>query len=192
MAIRLRSSDDAPDRPRRLTANAGRIGNVCGLPRGAAGTHLPAPISGTFGRTRVSFPTWHQCVGSSTARSICRHRTSGRITPYLFALQNMVIWGMGLPLGLAAWAGFLLVGVVLIRSRRDGTGCARLRPALDPDRPVFWMAGWRFQSVGALFPVDLSTAGALRRHVQRRGGLPLRRRSTILTTPRLVRVASNT
>ena len=38
-------------------------------------------------------------------------------TRYVFALQNMVIWGMGLPLGLMAWAGWALAGWQLIRRR---------------------------------------------------------------------------
>ncbi|HWQ15351.1 MAG TPA: DUF2298 domain-containing protein, partial [Roseiflexaceae bacterium] len=36
---------------------------------------------------------------------------------YLFALQNMVVWGMGLPLGLAAWAGWAAAGWQLLRRR---------------------------------------------------------------------------
>ena len=32
---------------------------------------------------------------------------------FVFALQNMIVWGMGLPLGLAAWAGWALAGWAL-------------------------------------------------------------------------------
>ncbi len=39
-------------------------------------------------------------------------------TPYLFSWQNMVIWGMGLPLGLAAWAGWAAAGWQIVRHRR--------------------------------------------------------------------------
>jgi len=39
---------------------------------------------------------------------------------YLYPLQNMVMWGMGLPLGIAAWAGFLWAAWRLVR-RREGT-----------------------------------------------------------------------
>ena len=39
-------------------------------------------------------------------------------TSYLFPLKNMVLWGMGLPLGLAAWGGFLYAGWRLL-ARRD-------------------------------------------------------------------------
>ncbi len=34
---------------------------------------------------------------------------------FLFALRNMVLWGMGVPLGLAAWAGWILATYQLIR-----------------------------------------------------------------------------
>ena len=36
---------------------------------------------------------------------------------FLFALQNMVIWGMGIPLGLMAWAGWALAGWQIVRRR---------------------------------------------------------------------------
>lgn len=36
-------------------------------------------------------------------------------TPYLFPLQNIVLWGMGLPLGIAAWGGFLWAGWRLVK-----------------------------------------------------------------------------
>ena len=39
--------------------------------------------------------------------------------PILFPWLNMVVWGMGLPLGLAAWAAWVLVGVELLRGKRD-------------------------------------------------------------------------
>jgi len=38
-------------------------------------------------------------------------------TPYLFPLQNIVLWGMGLPLGIAAWGGFLWAAWRLIKKR---------------------------------------------------------------------------
>jgi len=40
--------------------------------------------------------------------------------PYLFSLKNMLLWGMGLPLGIAAWGGFLWAGWRLLR-RREAT-----------------------------------------------------------------------
>lgn len=38
--------------------------------------------------------------------------------PASFALANIVLWGLGLPLGLAGWAGFVLMAYELIRHRR--------------------------------------------------------------------------
>jgi 4-amino-4-deoxy-L-arabinose transferase-like glycosyltransferase len=37
--------------------------------------------------------------------------------PFIFPWVNMVVWGMGLPLGLAAWAGWVLAGWELWRGR---------------------------------------------------------------------------
>jgi YYY domain-containing protein len=37
-------------------------------------------------------------------------------TPWLYPLENMVLWGMGLPLGVAAWLGTALVVVRMIRA----------------------------------------------------------------------------
>jgi YYY domain-containing protein len=39
-------------------------------------------------------------------------------TPYVFPFENMVLWGLGLPLGLAGWAGFVLALYQLVRYRR--------------------------------------------------------------------------
>ncbi|NJO81304.1 MAG: tetratricopeptide repeat protein [Blastochloris sp.] len=38
-------------------------------------------------------------------------------TPYLFSWQNMVIWGMGIPLGLTAWLGWGVAGWQMFRRR---------------------------------------------------------------------------
>jgi len=38
--------------------------------------------------------------------------------PIWFAWRNMVLWGMGLPLGLAAWAGWLVATLELVRKRQ--------------------------------------------------------------------------
>jgi YYY domain-containing protein len=37
--------------------------------------------------------------------------------PILFSWTNMVIWGMGLPLGLAAWVGWAVIGFELLRGK---------------------------------------------------------------------------
>jgi len=38
--------------------------------------------------------------------------------PVVFPWVNMVVWGLGIPLGLAAWAGWALTGIELLRGRR--------------------------------------------------------------------------
>ncbi|MBW4436989.1 MAG: glycosyltransferase family 39 protein [Pleurocapsa minor GSE-CHR-MK-17-07R] len=45
----------------------------------------------------------------------------GGRTPYLFPWWNMVMWGMGLPLGLTAWAAFIWAFYRLIRGKRGAT-----------------------------------------------------------------------
>ncbi len=39
--------------------------------------------------------------------------------PISFALQNMVLWGLGLPLGILAWAGFLWMAFRILRVRGE-------------------------------------------------------------------------
>jgi YYY domain-containing protein len=39
-------------------------------------------------------------------------------TPVVFSWVNMVIWGLGIPLGVASWAGWALAGVELFRGRK--------------------------------------------------------------------------
>jgi len=45
------------------------------------------------------------------------HQWASR-TPVLFSLQNMVLWAVGVPLGLASWAGWALAGYELLRRRK--------------------------------------------------------------------------
>ncbi len=45
------------------------------------------------------------------------HQWTNR-TPILFPLKNMVFWGMGLPLGVAAWLGWAALGGWMARQRR--------------------------------------------------------------------------
>jgi YYY domain-containing protein len=40
---------------------------------------------------------------------------------YIFAWRNIVLWGLGLPLGLIAWGGFFVALVQIIRGRREWT-----------------------------------------------------------------------
>lgn len=44
------------------------------------------------------------------------HQWTSRI-PYLFSWQNIVLWGMGLPLGLLAWSSWIGAGVRILRAR---------------------------------------------------------------------------
>ena len=58
-------------------------------------------------------------------------------TPWLYPLENMVVWGMGVPLGAAAWLGVALVVYQLIRAwrkrvRREGS------TAHDPSAAARW------------------------------------------------------
>ncbi|MBN2469882.1 MAG: glycosyltransferase family 39 protein, partial [Anaerolineae bacterium] len=46
------------------------------------------------------------------------HQWASRI-PYLFSWQNIVLWGMGLPLGLAAWGAWAAAGWRILRGGRD-------------------------------------------------------------------------
>jgi YYY domain-containing protein len=39
-------------------------------------------------------------------------------TPVVFSWVNMVVWGLGIPLGVASWAGWALAGVELLRGSR--------------------------------------------------------------------------
>lgn len=50
----------------------------------------------------VDFPPGHQWTNRAA---------------YLFPLKNMVVWGMGIPLGIAAWAGTLVAGWRMMRER---------------------------------------------------------------------------
>jgi hypothetical protein len=38
-------------------------------------------------------------------------------TPYLFPLGNLIVWGMGLPLGIISWAGWALAIVQAVRGK---------------------------------------------------------------------------
>jgi hypothetical protein len=43
--------------------------------------------------------------------------------PQWFALQNLVLWGLGLPLGLLAWAGFAWMGWRILKGERRTCWC---------------------------------------------------------------------
>lgn len=42
--------------------------------------------------------------------------------PEWFSLQNLVLWGLGLPLGILAWAGFLWAGWRMLKRWKNGNG----------------------------------------------------------------------
>ena len=64
------------------------------------------------------------------------HQWANR-TPFVFPFVNMVVWGMGLPLGLAAWAGWLVATWQVLRALTLGKGVAA-RPHI---LPVAWIGG---------------------------------------------------
>jgi YYY domain-containing protein len=84
------------------------------------------------------------------------HQWANR-TPFVFPFVNMVVWGMGLPLGIAAWVGWAFAALQVIRcltSRVDG---AAVRAHL---LPVAWIGGlflWQgmqyVQSMRYLLPI---------------------------------------
>ncbi len=42
-------------------------------------------------------------------------------TPYFYPWRNIVLWGMGIPLGLVAWGAWLVAGIGMLRARRQWT-----------------------------------------------------------------------
>jgi len=64
------------------------------------------------------------------------HQWASRI-PYLFSWQNMVLWGMGVPLGLAAWIGWGAAGWQIVR------GHSRWARHLLPFSWVLVYYGWQ-------------------------------------------------
>jgi YYY domain-containing protein len=51
-------------------------------------------------------------------------------TPWLYPLENMVLWGLGVPLGIAAWAGVALVIIRLVRAWRRRAAPSEPGPAV--------------------------------------------------------------
>ncbi len=87
------------------------------------------------------------------------HQWTSR-TPFVFPYVNMVIWGLGLPLGLAAWAGWALAALQIT------LGLTRVAWQRPPSRfrahllPVAWIGGmflWQglqfVQSMRYLLPI---------------------------------------
>ncbi len=71
--------------------------------------------------------------------------------PVLFPLMNMVLWGMGLPLGLAGWAGWL--GALWQWLRRGRAWRANLLPLVWVGGYFFFMATRWVKSVRYFLPV---------------------------------------
>ncbi|MGQ9840931.1 MAG: DUF2298 domain-containing protein [Anaerolineae bacterium] len=65
------------------------------------------------------------------------HQWASR-TPFVFPWVNMVVWGMGLPLGLAAWAGWALAAWQVARSLTVRPDPRAVRAHL---LPVTWVGG---------------------------------------------------
>jgi YYY domain-containing protein len=61
--------------------------------------------------------------------------------PVLFQWVNMVVWGLGIPLGLACWAGWGLAGLEMVRSR--AVECQR--------RPMRHLIPWLWATVFFLY-----------------------------------------
>ncbi len=66
-------------------------------------------------------------------------------TPYLFPFQNMVIWGMGIPLGLAGWFACVLAVWRILRGKPD---------ALRNITLVTWILGY-FAFAGGLWVMSM-------------------------------------
>ena len=97
---------------------------------------------------------------SGAADSPPGHQWASR-TPFVFPFVNMVVWGLGLPLGLTAWAGWALAALQVV------LGLTRI-PRAAPDAahfvrtllPVAWIGGmflWQglqyVQSMRYLLPI---------------------------------------
>jgi YYY domain-containing protein len=65
------------------------------------------------------------------------HQWASR-TPFVFPLVNMVIWGMGLPLGVTAWAGWALAAWQILRGLTIRPDPRAVRAHL---LPVVWIGG---------------------------------------------------
>jgi YYY domain-containing protein len=84
------------------------------------------------------------------------HQWASR-TPFVFPFVNMVVWGLGLPLGLTAWAGWALATWQLIRGMTDRPDGRVVRMHI---LPVAWIGGmflWQglqyVQSMRYLLPI---------------------------------------
>ena len=77
-------------------------------------------------------------------------------TPYLYPLQNMVLWGMGVPFGIVAWISWAWAGCAA--AARQAARAAK-RAAGGLGAGLFRLAGAQLGHDHALLPADLSGAG---------------------------------
>lgn len=154
-----RPTDDGP--PRRRPA-AVLLSAVVALVTAAAIFRLAMPYA--FDGVVALDPRWVDSIQR------IRHMLSGADdggppgvqwagrTPLVFALRNMVVWGMGVPLGLAAWLawGFFLVSRLRSAWRHDGPPPPLLDGAaivwLWPTLLVGWFGSQRVMSMRYLLP----------------------------------------
>ncbi len=124
------------------------------------------------------------------------HQWTAR-TPIIFPLSNMLFWGMGLPLGIAAWIGWGVMGWQLVRKREwqhvliwawgtlfflyQGTQWVKSMRYLLPVYPVFTVFGAWVLVRGATWAWTWSRPLQLRRKVVR---------GTLLILPGLILVGT--
>jgi YYY domain-containing protein len=101
--------------------------------------HVPEPIRAVI----MPNPQWIADVVAAGAQQTGEAdlpwgRQWTERTPWIYPLQNMVVWGMGLPLGIAAWLGVGLLLSQLLRAWRRGLFGA------DPKAPPSqrWRLAW--------------------------------------------------
>ena len=97
-----------------------------------------------------------QLLISGNADSPPGHQWANR-TPFVFPFVNMVVWGLGIPLGLTAWAGWALAVLQVIRRLTIKTDARALHCHV---LPVAWIGGmfvWQglqyVQSMRYLLPI---------------------------------------
>ncbi len=73
---------------------------------------------------------------------------------YIYPMRNMVLWGMGLPLGIAAWVGWAVAGVVLLRHTRRLLNVGGDARVLAPLVPWVWV-GFYFVWQGNQFAMNM-------------------------------------
>ena len=83
-----------------------------------------APVGNTTILTLTPNPEWIESVkvasnGSNLIGAGPPAEQWAQRTRVIYPLMNMIVWGMGVPLGLACWAGVILTIVLLVRGKAD-------------------------------------------------------------------------